>query len=102
MTELIKRKNNLSNQNSDNNIIKNNDVSGKKFSQPKGASSGLKTKNKFLQDFEKLKELHRNRKGNRKSNIFLLIFLLTFSCNSNIIFFYRFINAPISILLFFV
>ena len=86
MTELIKRKNNLSNQNSDNNIVKNNDVSGKKISQPKGASSGLKTKNKFLQDFEKLKELHRNRKGNRKSNIFLLIFLLIFSCNIVVIF----------------
>ena len=97
MTELIKRKKNLSNQNSDNNIVKNNDVSGKKFSQLKGASSGLKTKNKFLQDFEKLKELHRNRKGNRKSNICLLIF----SC-SNVVIFYRFNNAPITILLFFV
>jgi hypothetical protein len=31
----------------------------------KGASSGLKTKNKYLQDFEKLKAGYNNKKGNR-------------------------------------
>ena len=85
MTEMIKRKTNLSNKNSDSNIIKNNDVISKNNFQPKGASSGLKTKNKFLQDFEKLKDLHRNRKGNQKYNIFIYFFLLLF-CSISIYF----------------
>jgi hypothetical protein len=71
---MAKRKSNQSFQNSNNqlnnrnqsNLYSNNNKrgSGREPVIPnKGASSGLKTRNKYLQDFEKLKAGYKSKKG---------------------------------------
>ena len=69
MREMAKRKSNLSLQNANNNnlINKNSRTLGQINSTSlKGASSGQKTRNKYLQDFEKLKAGYSNKKGKKK------------------------------------
>jgi hypothetical protein len=39
----------------------------------KGASSGLKTKNKYLQDFEKLKAGYNNKKGDKYKSDYMSV-----------------------------
>ena len=75
---MAKRKSNLSLQNANNNnlINKNSRTLGQINSTSlKGASSGQKTRNKYLQDFEKLKAGYSNKKGKKKW--FLLLYLLS-------------------------
>ena len=69
MNEMAKRKaisNNRNNRNQSTinsiNRIKPN-LTGSNLNALKGASSGLKTKNKYLADFEKLKASLTNKKG---------------------------------------
>ena len=66
---MVKRRINLSQQKLNSDIINSKTILGiNKYVPPKGASSGLKTINKYLLDFERIKAGHKNKKGNDNNN----------------------------------